>query len=627
MPTGYRSEGKTYSKKLGRWLKKDLNKAFDYDDVDTESVALLINFFRWYPDYFADLFRDAHAKFQLELPQRIILRAFARYRNVYITGARGLTKTFLVMLSALIEGILFPGHKVRYVAPRQNQGASLATKAFHQIEQCYPIITGMWNIKNDRSDMFYIAIPETGSELTIFAPRGDTSGAVIGEECAEEGKDGFPMDEFIHDIYPAVRDNRMINQHKDEIHINLKHQHISNASSKLNRAYTELRSRCLKDMLYEKPFEGLVIDMSWVTAFMGNIRDEQYIKDQKRSLTPLGWEREMMAHYTGSNENPLISDESIAKSRKLMAMEDCHCGNPKVIYIVSHDVSYEDGAGNAKCADVVLKLIPHTSYEMRDKFDKHIIYVDCYNPPKTAYEQAQKLKSLWLKYCDNEAQATYLVVDAQAYGRDIVEELMKPPMDGSRPLCCYKHQRYQELEQPGALPVIYPLKAGSGGAATESEDEMLKYAQKEFESGNVKLLTSDTLDGVEQYKRKHNIKDNFMDGKIILPYKKTDELCAQIQNLTGKIVGTKIQEVRRSKAKQRDIWSALKYALRMAQLLEQNLVKINYRAKSDWDEYFAPYENGTNPWDSGYRNPQAVVSGIRAVANEERKRLIGLRRR
>ena len=65
----------------------------------------------------------------------------------------------------------------------------------------------------------------------------------------------------------------------------------------------------------------------------------------------------------------------------------------------------------------------------------------------------------------------------------------------------------------------------------------------------------------------------------------------------------------------------------MAALLEQALVKTNYRAKSDWDEYFAPYENEDAPWDRSYNGVQTVVSGIRTVANAERSTLIGLRRR
>ena len=166
------------------------------------------------------------------------------------------------------------------------------------------------------------------------------------------------------------------------------------------------------------------------------------------------------------------------------------------------------------------------------------------------------------------------MIDAQAYGREVVEELMKPTKDGTKPLCCYKHKRYVELEQEGALPVLYPLKAGTRGTE-DAEGDMLQYAQVEFQQGNVDLLTSAASDGIEQYKRKHGIKDDFADGKIGYPYRKTDELCQQIQNLVLKTSGLTLKEERRSKSIQRDMWSALKYALRFAQILEAELVTTN----------------------------------------------------
>lgn len=629
MPTGYAGEGKTYSKRLGRWLKKETHKAFDYEAVDTDSVALLVNFFRWYPDYFADLFRDPNAKYQLELPQRIMMRILMRYRNTYITAVRGATKTYVIILTNMIEGILFPGNKVRYVAPNQKQAAALATQAFHEIEKSYPIITSMWSIRNDRSDMFRIEITATGSEFTMYTTRGDTTGAVVGEECGQEGENPFPIDNFIDIIYPTVRDNLMINQQIDEIHINLKHQHIGNATSRLNKAYSNLRRGCLMDMLYSNDkHEGYVLDMSWVSALVGNIRDIKYIKDQKKQLSALGWQREMCARYTGSGENPLVSDEVLSKSRRLMAMEEYHCGDRDALYIVSHDVSYEDGAKNAKCADVVLKLTRYDNKARRDKFRKQVVYVDSYPPPKTAYLQAQKVKAVWARYCLKNGDPTYLVIDAQAYGREVVEELMKPSEDGSPNLCCYKHMKYAEIEQPNALPIIYPLKAGTRG--TQDEDgAMVRYSQIEFEQGNIELLTSASVEGLEQYKLKHNIKDDYMDAKILLPYKKTDELCEQMQNLVVKDRdGLTVKEARRSRGIQRDNWSALKYALRMAKLLEEELVKSTYKAKSSWsDAIEAIKQTGIVP-TSAMGQTAPSVSAVGATANNmARSRLALLRRR
>lgn len=600
MPTGYQGEALKWSKLQQRWVKKDKAEAFDYAKSDPKTVGFLISFFRWWPDYFADCFRSPDAQYTLELPQRLMMRLFARYRNVFITGARGLTKTYVLILTKMIEGILYPGEIVRYCAPNQKQAATIATQAFHQLEKDYPVIAAMWQIRNDRADMFRITTIH-GSEITMYAPRGSNASQSCAEEIAQEGDDPFDMQKYEADILPTVRLIRNINRKPDRTHIHLKHSHITNASSRVNRAFSEHRSKALKDMLTGDKYEGYVADISWVSALLCNIRDISYIKDQKAKLTPNNWLREMCARYTGDGTNPMITDEALARSRHLMLMETEHCADPNAIYIVAHDVSYVDNAHNAKCADVVLKLTEYTTLNKRDKYRKQVVYVDSFPPPKTAFLQAQKLKHLWLRFCADGAQTTYLVVDAQAYGTEIVEELMKPSADGTPPLCCVNHMKYTEIEQPHALPVIYPLKSGPRGTA-DPEGEMIQYAQVEFENGDVELLTGNILEGIDAYKKYHDIKDEYTDGKIKLPYAYSDEMCQQIANLQVEASGLSLKEKRKSKYIQRDMWSALKYALRFAQKLETELKRERYQSQSSWGELIRNFKPATLSYSPRSKN-------------------------
>lgn len=609
MPTG-----KTFSKRLHKWIDKETTKAFDYENEANEGVSFLISFFRWYPDYYADLLRDENAEYELELPQRYMMRLLARYRNVFITGVRGLTKTYIMLLSKMIEGVLFPGEIMQYTAPNYKQAATLATQAYRQIAKDYPALAQMWEVRNERQDMFRITTPY-GSEFTMYMPRGSNCSQTVAEEINSEGgkDDTFDMEKYENTILPTCRLVRKINRKTDPTHINLKHSHISNASSKQNRGYTNHRHKALKDMLFGEKYDGYVVDISWVTALMCNLRDINYIKDQQSKLTADSWLREMCARYTGTGENPLVADEILAKAKVLPVMEERHCGNKNAIYIVSHDVSYADGRKNAKCADIVVKLTPYSTVNKRDKFRKQVVYVDNYAPPKTAYLQARRLKDLWIKYCMNGANATYLVVDAHAYGTEVVEELMKPSTDGTPNLCCYEHIRFQEIEQPHALPIIYPMKAGTRGV-TDEDGAMISYAQSEFEQGNIELLVGNVLEGVDAYKEYHGIKDISADTRIAMPYKNNELLCQQIQNLKTQVSGLTLKEVRKSKAIQRDIWSALKYALRVAQILESKLKKEKYSSKSSWDQAIANMSAG------GAVNP---IAG----ANNTRNKLLGMRKR
>lgn len=613
MPTGYFGEGKTYSKKLGKWIKKEKDKAFDYAALTEEqrkSAILIMSFFRWYPDLFYDMIRSQNAKYRLELIQRVMLRAWARYRNVYFTGARGLTKTYTLMMSKEHDGVFFPGEKIRYVAPAQKQSAKLASDAFSAVEENYPMMAAWWYKKADRGDMFRITTAY-GSEFSMYAPRGDNCSSIVGEEIGQEGEDGFDIESFEANVSPTCRLTRKINGADDRTHINLKEAYITNASSKQNKAFTVYRKNALQEMVAGDKYDGFCMDIPWQVALLCGLRDVAYYKKEKKKLTDKKWKREMCALYTGEGENPLIADELIAKAKKLMVMEDRHCGDDNCIYIVAHDVSYAEGKKNADCADVVVKLTKYQNIEKRDKYRKQVVYVDLYKPPKTHYLQAQKLKNLWAKYCKTGAQATYIALDAQSNGSAIAEELMKPSNDGLPTLSCYKNVRFGELAQPNSLPIIYPVKAGTRGTSDE-DGAMIRYAQLEFSQGNVELLTSSVVDGVEAYKGFHDIKDDMTDGKIAIPYRNTIILCQEIENLREKVSGMTTKEERKSKIIQRDAWSALKYALRFASILEEENLKETYKKKSSWEDEIKRFKS------QGY-----AVAGS---GTDTRSRLLSLRR-
>lgn len=614
MPTGYRADqGKTYIKSTGKWVTKKKEQAIDYDKIDKKAWALLISFFRFYPDFFYDLIRAKSAPFGLELLQRIMLRVQARYAFTYITGARGATKTFVVMLSKEHDGVFYPREIMRYYAPSQKQSAKLASKTFKAIAQCYPLMASWWNVRNDRADMFYAVTPY-GSEFSMYAPRGDSFSSLVGEEIAQEGADGFNFEDFEEEVTKGHRDERRVNGKIDRTRVQLKQNYISNASSRNNKAFSVYRKGALDTMLYGEKYEGFCMDVSWKSVLLCNLRSIAYYKKEKKTTSPEVWEREMEVKYGGSSENPMIPDETLSRCRKLTCMEDKHCGDPNAIYVVIYDVADEDGKNNAKCGLVVEKLTEFTQVSKRDKYKSQWVNVDSFPPPKTYFQHAVNLKQIWRRYCMDNGKLTYLVIDCQGgHGKSIVEELMKPTTDGSRPLSCIDGY-HSELEQPNAIRCIYPIKAGTKGT-TDPDSDMIDYAQNEFEQGNVELLVPRLLDGIEQYKLLHGIKDDYSDSKIAIPYKKTEELVGQIKNLKTKPCSAGKSEVRKATRIPRDIWSAGKYGLRIKQKLEADLVKERNKPESGWDNLIAQFGQGQMPI------PQPTVR------QSDRARLIGLRRR
>lgn len=564
--------GKRYSKISRSWVDVERERKFDYDSIDAEAWGLLISYWRYCPDKFLDICRCDQPLYRLELIQRVIIRAFVRYGEAFITGSRGLTKTYNIFLASMSAGVLYPGTVKRYFAPTLKQAAEIASSIFKAIQHDYPILCQHWNVVSDAQERFEIET-KFGSVISINAMRGDTAHSVIAEECAAEMDNGQPFDHerFRGAVLPSIRAKRMINQMDDPHFQNFAKWYITSAGRRQNEAYN-YRSDAFNDLV--EGDRAMCLDIPADVAVLSNIRDISWYKDLKKKLTPEEWTREMDSIWTGASENPMIRDSVLSESRSLSIMEDRHCGDPSVQYVIGYDVSYAEGAKNAKCATAVFKGEMQNGTKA-NKYLKSLVYVFDNPPPRDAVLQARQLKEIWWRFNLEGANPTYLAIDAYHYGTSVIEALHGDLGDGLPPLCCVNHEKI-DIELPGATPVIYPIKATSGAGGTHDPDSiMIQYAELEWEHRNVKLLISNVFEGVQAYKRANRIKDEDADRAIALPYIKTKELCGQISNLKKKPSGTGgLREERISKHIVRDMWSAVKYALRYMQILEhENLVE------------------------------------------------------
>lgn len=585
--------GKVWVSSVG-WVQKKTTEDRDYTDYENESWAFLISFWRWYPDQFLDIIRSPDAKYKnLELIQRVMMRAYARYQFVDVTGCRSLTKTFTKFCQKMVWNLLWPGVKSSYYGPSYKQQAELAKMAFRDIEEEYPLLTKHYMVASESKDSFEINT-KFGSNLTINAIRGKNIHDVTAEEYAQEEAPAFDFDEYSTVVLYAVRLVHMVQGERDTTFIPYQQHSITSAGRKQNHSY---ETRCNHMRAMARGQSAFVMDVPWQVICLSQMRPYEWAMQRRAESTPEKWMREMESRYTGTDENPIVRDEVLTECRCLPIMESHHCckdrgckTNPDdVIYVIGYDVSYEDNKKNAKCACVVLKLTKQKEFLKRDKYLKQVVWCDDWPPPPSTMEQARRLKNVWYRFCVEGGQPTYIAIDGWQYGKAVIEALMMDLGDGLDPLCIVNHDCYTEIELENAIPIIYPIKAGGVGV-TDPDSEMIRNAEIQFENRNVQLLIPNINEGVEEYKKLHRIKDDYLDARIERPYRKTRELVGQIQNLKKVPSGAGSTEKRISKGIQRDSWSALKYALRFAQKLERiNLVQE--KRKSDWDEILEQYKS------------------------------------
>lgn len=579
MPTG-----KVWAKGIG-WINKQTTKEAQYD-VMGEGWPLFVAFCRFWPDFLADLYRDDEAPFDLSLLQRTILRANARYKSTAITAGRGSTKSFTTDLGELLDMQLWPGITGASFGPSGKQTASIARAIYKQIELCYPMLTASMTVEKDADGGFALSTP-FGSAFSVDTFRGNTIHKVIAEETAQEDKNGiFPADKFKENVVPQIRATYSTGGKPNKAYISFKLHSITSAGRRQQYAY-ELRCQVYRDVVLGN--SAFAMDVGYDVVLLCQMRTVEWAEDQRKRVGMIGWPREMESIYSGNEKSPLIPEELIDSARTLLKCENHHCCKDRdnkvkpedVIYVVGYDVSYRDSKRNAKCAAVVVKLTKQTDFYRKDRYLKQLVWIEDWYPNETPTPtlQAQRVKRIWNRFC-YEGSQTYIAIDAWQVGNDVFLSLMSNLGDGLRPLCSYNHMEYQELELEGAIPVVYPIRAGGTGVR-DPDSDMIFYAQKQFMYNNVQLLTGNMSEGVEEYKKAHRIKDDSLNYKIAMPYKRTNELVQQLQNLREEPSGTGIKEKRISNHVQRDTWSALKYALRMS----ENLERVNLRRqakKNDW---------------------------------------------
>ena len=566
------------------WVKKEYSLKYEYDNLG-DGWLLFIAACRYFPDFLLDLCRSDEANYNLPLLHRVNMRAKANYQYVDLTECRGAGKSYCSIGEELTEQVTWPGITCLYVGPTNKQTASIGADTYHALEHDYPILTSHFQIDGLGKDTFGVSTTY-GSKFMIAANRGMNLHKAVAEEMAQE--DGVPFDakDWQQVVLPAVRLGYNVQGKRNQAYIRFKQHSLTSAGRRQSYAY-ENRARHMQMM--QRGESAFVMDVPYDVLLLNQMRPVSWAASRKMELTPDQQARELCSVYTGTDSYPLVSDSTLSDCRSLLCMEDHTCLKDRdnayrpeeVIYIIGYDVSYADSPINAKCACVVVKLTRQTEFLRRDKYLKQVVWIDDWTPVPNM-EQAKKLKGVWQRYCFDGAD-TYIAIDAWQYGTAVMTSLMQDLGDGLPTLCSYYHDFMSAYEEPGALPVVFPIKAGGVGVSDPDVD-LVRYAQTQFEYRNVQLLTPMWQQAIEAYKKYHRIKDDRADGLIYQPYRKTNELIGQIQNL--KVIDS--HEKRISQRIQRDSWSALKYALRVAQKLElERLVKRRFR--SDYEELLQRY--------------------------------------
>lgn len=100
----------------------------------------VMSYFTAYPDMFLDFITPTGSGFQLFFYQRITLRVMMRFKDIYLTAPRAFSKTFITILSLILQCILLPGTRRFICSPGKSQSAAIAKEKIYEIYERWPLI-------------------------------------------------------------------------------------------------------------------------------------------------------------------------------------------------------------------------------------------------------------------------------------------------------------------------------------------------------------------------------------------------------------------------------------------------------------------------------------------------------
>ena len=543
-----------------------------------------IAFWREYPDMFIDFLQTGGNG---EVPkdglrfyfyQRVFLRVAVRYRRVYAVFPRGYSKSFLAVLSLMIQCILYPGAKLFTSAGGKSQSASIIKEKVDELCRLVPALGRELDRrpgKTQESKDKCIYRFKNGSYFDNVAAneksRGGRRHRGVLEECV--GIDGKILSEVLIPMMSISRKCLDGTKQKDEA-LNKGELYITTAGHKNSFAYDKLIQVLVK--MVTEPGSAFVLGGTYKILVLLGQYEKTFVQDQKRDETfnQAAFGREYESRWSGAVEDAFFNGEAFDRSRILLQPEKEHSGrnSNQSYYVVAADV------GRKGCDSVaaIIKVVPQSMGEAYKSLVNIYTYSDMHFD-----DQAMELKKLFYKY-----KARRLVIDGNGVGLGLVDAMVKKqidPINGdiypdfgiyNDEEGYYKKYRTPDTEQEA----IYIVKANAP-INTECHTNI----QAQLNSGKLKFLVEERVAKTKLLGTK--VGQNMTPEQrndYLRPFTLTDILKEEMSNLREETEGLNIILKQANKRIKKDKFSALEYGLYYIKQEEEKKKKRKKFCAKDW---------------------------------------------
>lgn len=565
-----------------------------------EGMAIWGSYYRQNIDIFV---RDYLQLDFLKWFQLMLLVMMDRARIFLWIAARGMGKSFLIAIFAVVRCILYPGTKVVITSGTRGQSINILEKIQTELMPASPNLRNEIDMSNTKF---------TGQDAKIMFKNTSYIKVVTASDNARSNRANILIvDEFrmvkkdtIDTVLKKFLTSRRMPPYKE---LTLEERKAEYAKEPNKSCF--LSSAYFKDhWSYHKMLDTfkLMLDDT-KTDFMcgfpyqlsiqeGLLFPEDVEGDMlETDFNEIKWSMEMEATWFGDEDGAFFDFNSISKDRRIQfpmlpgSVASLLGNNQKIRIpikqngerrILSADIALMSSRKHNNDASAVFinQMIPTKS----GRYTNNIVYGDTFEGMHTE-DQALIIRKLYDEFsCD------YIVLDCTGLGLGVYDALVRDMVDPDTGeiypalSCCNNQEMADRCTVRGAEKAIWAIK---GSPQLNSECAVLLRAG--FRSGKIRLLVTEyDAESILPEIKGYNSLSVAEKVKVQMPYIHTTLLVNELVNLQHEESGGRVRVFERS-GMRKDRYSSLSYNYYVSTQLES---KISRSRKADYSESFFMYK-------------------------------------
>ena len=565
-----------------------------------EGMAIWGSYYRQNIDIFV---RDYLQLDFLKWFQLMLLVMMDRARIFLWIAARGMGKSFLIAIFAVVRCILYPGTKVVITSGTRGQSINILEKIQTELMPASPNLRNEIDMSNTKF---------TGQDAKIMFKNTSYIKVVTASDNARSNRANILIvDEFrmvkkdtIDTVLKKFLTSRRMPPYKE---LTLEERKAEYAKEPNKSCF--LSSAYFKDhWSYHKMLDTfkLMLDDT-KTDFMcgfpyqlsiqeGLLFPEDVEGDMlETDFNEIKWSMEMEATWFGDEDGAFFDFNSISKDRRIQfpmlpgSVASLLGNNQKIRIpikqngerrILSADIALMSSKKHNNDASAVFinQMIPTKS----GRYTNNIVYGDTFEGMHTE-DQALIIRKLYDEFsCD------YIVLDCTGLGLGVYDALVRDMVDPDTGeiypalSCCNNQEMADRCTARGAEKAIWAIK---GSPQLNSECAVL--LREGFRSGKIRLLVTEyDAESILPEIKGYNSLSVAEKVKVQMPYIHTTLLVNELVNLQHEESGGRVRVFERS-GMRKDRYSSLSYNYYVSTQLES---KISRSRKADYSESFFMYK-------------------------------------